>query len=141
MGVMDGTSYPTDLTDEQWELIKPHIPPAKSGTRKGGRPPADVRVAVNGLMYFARSGCQWRMLPREFGPWPTVHHYYRLRRRSGVLQAIHDTLRRQVRIQAGRRPSPSAAIIDGQSVKTAEKGGRGGTTPARKSRGASGTSW
>lgn len=134
---MDGAIYPTDLTDEQWALIKPHIPPDKSGTRKGGRPPVDVRTVVNGLMYFARSGCQWRMLPREFGPWSTVHHYYRLWRRSGLLQTIHDALRRQVRIQDGRKASPSAAIIDSQSVKTVEKGGRVDTTLARKSMAAS----
>ena len=134
---MDGTMYPTDLTDEQWALIQPHIPPDKSGTRKGGRPPADKRVVVNGLMYFAHSGCQWRMLPREFGPWPTVHHYYRLWRRSGLLQTLHDALRQQVRIQDGRKPSPSAAIIDSQSVKTVEKGGRGDTTRARRSMAAS----
>jgi len=137
---MNGTQYPTDLTDDQWALIESNLPPAKSGTRKGGRPPCDRRVIVNGLMYFARNGCQWRMLPREFGPWPTVHHYYRFWRRDGTLQAIHDALRRQVRVQDGRQPSPSAAIIDSQSVKTAEKGGRGATMPARKSTAASGTS-
>jgi transposase len=134
---MDGAIYPTDLTDEQWALIKPHIPPDKSGTRKGGRPPVDKRMIADGLMYFARSGCQWRMLPREYGPWPTVHHYYRLWRRSGLLHTIHDALRRQVRVQDGRKPSPSAAIIDSQSVKTVEKGGRVDTTRARKSTGAS----
>jgi transposase len=137
---MNGTQYPTDLTDDQWALIERHLPPAKSGTRKGGRPPCDRRVIVNGLMYFARSGCQWRMLPHEFGPWPTVHHYYRLWRRDGTLQAIHDLLRQQVRVQDGRKPTPSAAIIDSQSVKTAEKGGRAATTRARKSTAASVTS-
>lgn len=134
---MDGKIYPTDLTDERWTLIKPHIPLPKSGTRKGGRPPTDVRVVLNALMYFTRTGCQWRMIPREFGPWSTVHHYYRLWRRSDVLQAIHDALRRQVRIQDGRKPSPSAAIIDSQSVKTVEKGGRVDTTQARNSMAAS----
>jgi len=135
---MDGTRiYPTDLTDEQWALIEPYVPPSKSGTRKGGRPPVDRRTVVNGLMYFARSGRQWRMLPREFGPWPTVHHSSRLWRRDGPLQEIHDALRREVRVEDGRKPSPSAAIIDSQSVKTAEKGGHAATTPARRSTGAS----
>jgi len=137
---MNGTQYPTDLTDDQWTLIERHLPPAKSGTRKGGRPPCDRRMIVNGLMYFARSGCQWRMLPHEFGPWSTVHHYYRLWRRDGTLQTIHDTLRQEVRVQDGRQPTPSAAIIDSPSVKTAEKGGRAATTRARKSTAASGTS-
>lgn len=132
--------YPTDLTDEQWELIRRYIPPSKSGTRKGGRPAVDVRVVVNGLMYFARAGCAWRMLPREFGPWPTVHHYYRTWRRDGTLQKLHDALRQKVRMQSGRKPSPSAAILDSQSVKTVEKGGRGATMQAKRSTGASVTS-
>lgn len=134
---MDGTNYPTDLTDEQWALIKRHLPPSKSGTRKGGRTPRDLRVIVNGLLYLTRTGCAWRMLPRDFGPWSTVHHHYRNWRRDGTLQTLHDALRQQVRVDDGRKPTPSAAVIDSQSVKTAEKGGRGATTPARKSTGAS----
>ena len=137
---MDEMIYATDLTDEQWKLVKPHLPPSKSGTSKGGRPPTESRRIVNGLMYFTRTGCQWRMLPKDFGPWPTVHHYYRTWRRDGTLQKIHDALRRKVRVQEGRKVSPSAAIIDSQSVKTVEKGGRGDMTPARRSKGASGTS-
>jgi putative transposase len=131
---MNGITYPTDLTDEQWQRMQRYLPPSKSGTPKGGRPPVDRRQVVNGLMYFARSGCPWRMLPKDFGPWPTVHHYYRTWRRDGTLQKIHDALRRAVRVQDGRPPTPSAAILDSQSVKTAEKGGTGGTTRARKSR-------
>ena len=134
---MRTTLYPTDLTDEQGSLIQPHLPPAKSGPSKGGRPPADVRTIVDGLMYFARRGCQWRMLPGDFGPWPTVHHYYRTWRRDGTLQKIHDALRPQVRAQEGRKSTPSAAILDSQSVKTAEKGARGAMMPPRRSRAAS----
>ena len=137
---MDEIIYATDLTDEQWRLVKPHLPPSKSGTPKGGRPPTEVRTVVNGLMYVARTGCQWRMLPKDFGPWPTVYYYHRTWRRDGTLQKIHDALRQKVRVQAGRKASPSAAIIDSQSVKTAEKGGHAATTPARRSTGASDTS-
>jgi transposase len=137
---METRIYATDLTDEQWRLVQPYIPPSKSGTPKGGRPPAEVRTVVNGLMYLARTGCQWRMLPKDFGPWPTVYYYYRTWRRDGTLQKIHDALRQKVRVQAGRKSSPSAAIIDSQSVKTAEKGGRVATMLARRSTGASDTS-
>jgi transposase len=137
---MDKRMYATGLTDEQWKLVQPHLPPSKSGTPKGDRPPTEVRTVVDGLMYLPRTGCQWRMLPKDFSPWPTVYYYYRTWRRDGTLQKIHDALRQKVRVQAGRKPSPSAAIIDSQSVKTAEKGTRAATTPARRSTGASDTS-
>ena len=138
---MDGTRYASDLTDEQWALIEPFLPRSKSGTRRGGRPPGDRRVIVNGILYLVRSGCQWRMLPQEFGKWPTVHHCYRTWRRDGTLARIHDALREKVRVKAGRKRTPTAAIIDSQSVKTVEKGGIAGTTRARKSRAESDTSW
>ena len=138
---MDGAKYPSNLTDEQWALIEPFLPRSKSGTRKGGRPPSDRRGIVDGILYLVRSGCQWRMLPRDFGPWSTVHHSYQLWRRDGTLQGIHDALREKVRVEAGRKPTPTAAIIDSQSVKTVEKGGTADTMRARKSRGASDISW
>ncbi|HSW46306.1 MAG TPA: IS5 family transposase [Phycisphaerae bacterium] len=122
---MEGTIYPTDLTDEQWELIRPYIPRSKSGTRKGGRPPTDVRMVVNGLMYLVRTGCAWRMLPRDFGPWPTVHHYYRTWRGDGTLQKVYDALRRKVRIQAGRKPSPPRRSSTAGGENRGNRGARG----------------
>lgn len=121
--------YPTDLTDNQWHLIEPLLPKVK----EGGRPRStNMRDAVNGILYLVRTGCSWRMLPHDFPPWPTVHDYYRRFRRDGTWEKIHSHLREQVRVGAGRQASPSAAIIDSQSVKTAEKGGSEGTMPARK---------
>ena len=124
------TLYPSDLTDAQWAIIARLIPPAKAG---GCPRKTDMRALINGILYVNRTGCSWRMLPKDFPPWSTVHGYYRQFRLTGVWDRIYEVLRDRVRKQLGRRVSPSAAIIDSQSVKTAEKGGTGVTMRARKS--------
>ena len=127
---MERPPYSSDLTDKQWQLITPPIPAAKPG----GRPRVvDTREVINAIMYLVRSGCAWRMLPREFPPWSTVHGYFRRFRLAGIWQEIHDSLREDVRVAAGREAIPSAAIIDSQSVKTTEKGRAAVMMPARKS--------
>ena len=133
--------YPSDLTDEEWAVIAPLVPPAKRG---GNKRTVDVREVVNGLMYILGTGCQWAALPKDLPPWSTVNDYFRRWDWNGTLGRIHHALYVRCREQAGCEASPTAAIIDSQSVKGAEKGGvasiRRATTRARRSGARSATS-
>jgi putative transposase len=107
--------YPTDMTNRQWHCIADLIPSAKPG----GRPRTlDMRAVINGILYVVVSGCQWRMLPKDYPNWKSVYHYFRQWRDDGTWQRIHDTLRAEVRRQAGRHKHPTAGCLDSQSVKT-----------------------
>ena len=112
--------YPSDLTDEEWALVAPLIPPPKPGGNKRTR---DMREVVNGLMYVLSTGCQWRAIPKDLPPRSTVSGYFDRWDHDGTVQRLHHALFVQCREQAGREASPTAAIIDSQSVKGAEKGG------------------
>jgi transposase len=133
--------YPSDLTDEEWVQVEPLIAPARRG---GNKRTVSVREVVNGLMYILSTGCQWRAIPKDLPPRSTVHDYFDLWSWDGTLDRMHATLYVKCREQALREASPTAAILDSQSVKSAEKGGRRltrrGSTPARRSRARSGTS-
>jgi transposase len=137
-----GLRYPSDLTDAEWALVEPFIPPAKRGGRKRT---VDVREVLNGIFYVLATGCQWRALPKDLPPKSTVHDYLSLWAWDGTLGRLHHALFVQVRERAGKEASPTAAIIDSQSVKSAEKGGLASTrrvsTRARRSRARSATSW
>ena len=133
--------YPSDLTDEEWALVEPLIAPAKRG---GNRRHVVVREVVNGLMYILSTGCQWRAIAKDLPPRSTLYDYFDLWGWDGTLDRIHDALYAQCRQAASREASPTAAIIDSQSVKSAEKGGlrliRRATMQAKRSRAGSATS-
>ncbi len=133
--------YPSDLTDEEWAHVEPLLPPAKGG---GNKRTVDLREIVNGLLYVLSAGCQWRAIPKDLPPRSTVYGYFDLWDWNGTLDRIHEALYLKCREQAGREASPTTAIIDSQSVKSAEKGGlrsiRQATMRARRSRARSATS-
>jgi transposase len=126
--------YPSDLTDPEWTLVEPLIPPGKRG---GGKRTVVMREVVNGLMYVLSTGCQWSAIPKDLPPKSTVYDYFDLWSWDGTLDRMHEALYVACREQASCEASPTAAIIDSQSVKSAEKGGRTicrATMPARRSR-------
>jgi putative transposase len=127
-------AYTTDLTDEEWQILKPLLPPDKAGGRPRKYP---LREVLNGIQYVLRTGCAWRLMPHDLPQWQTAYQTWRAWRQDGTWVRIHDQLRDMLRTRMGRHPQPSAAIIDAQTVKTTEKGGSMAMTGSKNSMAAS----
>ena len=128
--------YPSDLTNEEWNQIKSLVPAPKSGKGKRGHPPKrDRRTLLNAIFYVDRTGCAWRYLPKDFGPWQTVYGYFRQWSQDWTWRFIHDAVRDQLRYSQGRQVAPTAAIIDSQSVKTPDQAGERGYDAGKKIKG------
>ena len=135
---MTGEAYPTDLTDAEWRVLEPLIPPAKPG----GRPRrVEMREVVNAVRYVLRAGCAWRLMPHDLPQWETVYAYFRAWEADGTWERIAAALRRDLRTGLGRAPEPTAAILDSQTVKTTEKGGPAAPTPGSTLPAGNATSW
>lgn len=133
--------YPSDLTDAQWTRLEPLLRESGAGRHGGGRPRKyALRRVTEAVLYVVKTGCQWRQLPLDFPPWQTVYQQLRAWRLRGTWERVTKSLREQGRKTSGRSPTPTVAILDSQSAKTALKGGGGVTMQARRSKGASGTS-
>jgi len=124
-------TYETNLTDAQWHLIRRFLPAAK----KRGRPRTALRVVFDAILYLVKTGAQWRLLPTSFPPWSTVYHHFRQWSRSDLLARLNARLRTKVRHAAGKRPLPTAASVDSQTVRSSAHGGRVGYDAAKKTKG------
>lgn len=125
---MTRRAYPSDLTDRQWSLIEPYVPPPA----KTGRPRTDPREVLDAIFYVLRTGCAWRHLPHDFPAWQTVYEHFNRWSKDGTLERIHDALLTRARKAIGRQANPTALIVDSQTVKAPSKGGPAATIVRRR---------
>ena len=128
---MQIAQYDTDVTDAQWQLLKPLLPAPK----RRGRPRTSLREVCNAVLYLIKSGCPWRLLPKSFPPWKTVYHHFRQWSRDGLWVSLNDQLRARVRALVGKRSRPTAAVLDSQTVRSDPHGDTVGYDMAKKTKG------